>query len=132
MANEARPGEPLAAPIGEQLRTKDQLDAEAEAARRADAQAQRRTERRKEEERAEVARHLGDAAEPAGWAHLRAAAAERGREQALLRDWGGRGLPLTGIALALLGVATGRRWLVWAGLPLVAGVLLLRNRLPAR
>lgn len=133
MANEGRPQEPLAASIGDQLRTKDALDARADEEKRADEQAQARVERHKEAERAEVARHLGAAATPSGWREAREGARERGREEARLRDWGGRGLPLAGIGLALLGFVLRRRWVAAAGMvPLLAGAFLLRNRLPAR
>jgi hypothetical protein len=123
-------GEPLTAPIGEQLRAKEHLEAEATAERVVDEQAQARTERHKAEERAAVAEHLAaaGAATPEGWREQREAARARGRAEARARDWGGRGLPLAGIALAIAGLASGRRLLVVIGLPLIAGALLLRNR----
>lgn len=127
------PRETLSASIGEQLQTKEKLEAEAGADRRVEEQAIRRTERRKVEEREEVASHLEAAGvTPARWSQRRAAARQRGRQEARLRDWGGSGLPLAGIALALLGISSGRKLLLAAGIPLLAGVLLLRRRLPVR
>lgn len=133
MANEG-PGreEPLSATIREQLRTKDELEALSAEERAAGEAGRQRVERQKEGERAEVARHLEAAGvAPAEWPAARSAAHARGRAEARLRDWGGRGLPLAGIALALLGFALGRRVLVAVGLPLLGGALLLRRRTPA-
>jgi hypothetical protein len=131
-SDEAR-GETLSASVEEQLQTKERLESEARADRRVDEQAMQRTEHRKAEEREEVARHLRDSgATPSDWARDRAAARRKGRDEALLRDWGGRGLPIAGVALALLGIVTGRKLLFAAGVPLILGVLLLRNRLPVR
>ncbi len=135
MANDANTGgDPLAASIGEQLRSKEQLEAEAQERRHASDQARARTERQKEDERAIVGEHLAAAGadSPEGWRRAREAARERGRIEARRRDWAGRGLPLAGIALALAGVALRRRALIYAGLPLLAAAFVLRNRLPRR
>jgi len=133
-ANEGTGGGPLAASIRAQLRAKEQLEEEAQERRRASDRARARTERQKEEQRAIVGEHLAAAGadSPEGWRKAREAARQRGRIEARRRDWVGRGLPLAGIALALAGVAFGRRALVYAGLPLLAAAVVLRNRLPRR
>jgi hypothetical protein len=136
MANEDRTGpeERLTATVGERLGAKEDLERDVERERQAAEGARARLERRKGEERAAVEEHLEPVggASPSGWRALRERARARGRSEARARDWGGRGLPIAGAALALAGIFFRRRALVLAGVPLLGGALLLRRRIPLR
>lgn len=129
MANERIADEPLSASIGAQLREKQALDQRSEAEREAAAQQEERTERHKEEERAEVARHLGAAATPEGWRETRAQVRAQGRRAAWLRDWWRvLLLPVAGAAGLVLGLVAGpRKRGVPVVIPLAMGALVWRR-----
>ena len=87
-------GEELKASVGEQLREKAHLDDETERERREAEQRATRVERHKQEERAEVARHVGD---PESWSDARRAA----RQAPVRRGPPPRSLVLLGLGIAL-------------------------------
>lgn len=122
-------GEPLAAPIAEQLRAKAELEEAIASARAHDERAHERVERGKEEERRAVAEHLAPfgAETPEGWQAQRAAARRSGGGTRARRG-AGYGLTPVWAALAVLVLPRGLRWTV--GLPIVL-MLLLRDA-PAR
>jgi hypothetical protein len=126
-------GEELSASIGERLEAKERLGREAAEERRAGEVVQERTERKKADEREAVAAHLAaTGASAPGWRAARDAARAGGRAEARRRDWTGRGLPAVGVALAAVGLLTGRRAYLVVALPLLAGVVALRRRAPLR
>ncbi len=131
MPNETTGDAPLSASIGAQLEEKRVEDQQASAAKEAAATDEGRIERRKAEERAEVAKHLGEGgATPEGWRARREAARARGRTLAWLRDNATvLALPVAAAGGLVLGLLAGPRK---KGFPiagaLVAGTLWWRRQ----